>query len=55
MWDEDDTTAEMMSDENDTIVYICDNQYELATYENHNYMDILGFGLEKSPDPCSTN
>ena len=45
----------MMSNENDTIVYIDDNQSELATYDNHNYMEILVFGLENSPDPCSTN
>ena len=45
----------MMSNENDTIMYIDNNQSELDTYDNHNYMDILELILENSPDPCSTN
>ena len=55
LWNEDDTTVEMKSDENDTTVDIDDNQYEVEADHNHNYVDILEFGLEDTSYPSSTN
>ena len=55
LWNEDDTIVEMKSDENDTTVDIDDNQYEVEADHNHNYVDILEFGLEDTSYPSSTN
>ena len=46
LWDEDGTTAEITSDDNYTIVDTNEYQFEVEAYQNHNYVDILVFGLE---------
>ena len=55
IWDEDDTIADMKSDDNITTIDIYKDNYEFETNQNHNYVDILESGLENAPDPSSTN
>ena len=50
MWDENDTTVYIMSDDNDTIIDTEDNQSGVETDQNHNYIQILEFGIENAPD-----
>ena len=44
----------MTSDENDRIVDKDENQSELDTDKNHNYVGISEFVLNNAPDPSST-
>ena len=55
VWDEDYKTAEITSDDNDTILDTYDDQFEVEIYQNHNYVEILRFGLGYAPYPSSNN
>ena len=55
LWDEDGTTAEITSDDNYTIVDTNEYQFEVEAYQNHNYVDILVFGMNNAPYTYSTN
>ena len=55
MWDNNDTTTEMTSYKNDTIVDTDVNQSEVETDQNHTYVDISAFELENTLYPYSTN
>ena len=54
MWYENGTTAEMTSYENDAIIDIDNDQSEVDTYHNYNYVGILSFGLENATYISST-
>ena len=54
MWDQNDTTSEIKSNEDFTFVDTDDDQSEVKRYKNHNYVGILAFGLQDEPHTYST-
>ena len=55
LWYEDGTTAEMTSDNNDTIVDTDDNHYEVKADQNHNCVGFLAFEMKNTQDSYYTN
>ena len=55
LWYKYQTTVDITSDENDEIIETENDNYEVNTNQNHNYMEIWESGLDNALDMSSTN
>ena len=55
LWGKNDTTFNISSYDNDKIIDTDGDHRETETDNNHKYVEILEFGLEKTPNLSYTN